>query len=123
VINPKYKEEYTPEPVVIADIKKVLGNYFELWCRTNGKDPNHITLFRPLANRPENEPDYKGRMGIFEVMKMTDKIGKLVMDNRPASEMEAESVAAGMLFMKQDGYIKVLEGKTTLEEVLRVAEV
>jgi len=123
IINPDYKEEYTPEPVVVEDIKKVLGNYFELWCKTNGKDPNHITLYRPAPNLPENETEYKGRMAIFEVMKMTDKIGKLVMENRPASEIEAASVAAGMLFMKQDGYIKVLEGKTTLEEILRVAEI
>lgn len=123
LINPEYKEEYTPDPMVLEDIKRVLGHNFELWCKAAGKDPNNIKLCRPKSDRPEQEPDYKGRMGIFEVMRMTDKIGKLVMKNSSAAEIEAEAVANGMLFMKQDGYIKVLEGKTTIEEVLRVAEI
>jgi type IV pilus assembly protein PilB len=123
LINPEYKEEYTPDPMVLDDIKRVLGRNFDLWCKATGTDPAHIKLCRPKQDRPEQEPDYKGRMGIFEVMRMTEKVGKLVMANSSAAEIEAEAVANGMLFMKQDGYIKVLEGKTTIEEVLRVAEV
>jgi type IV pilus assembly protein PilB len=123
LINPEFKEEYEPDPVVVEDLKKVLGPQFEAWHKQAGKDPNHVKLYRPASNKPEGEPEYKGRIGIFEVMRMTDKVGKLIMENRPANEIEAESVSAGMLLMKQDGYIKVLEGKTTLEEVVRVAEV
>lgn len=123
VINPEYREEYKPEPAVIADIKKVLGGYFELWCKQNKRDPNNITLFKPRADRPATEPEYKGRIGIFEVMKISDPIRSMILARRPEGELEAQGLTEGMMLMKQDGYIKVLNGETTIEEVLRVAEI
>ena len=123
LINPEYKEEYQPEPAVIADIKQVLGSYFDTWCKQNNKDPNKITLFRAKKDRPQTEPDYKGRIGIFEVMRISEPIQKLILQRAPATELEKVAIAEGMMLMKQDGYIKTLEGLTTLEEVLRVAEV
>lgn len=122
-INDKYKEEYTPEPIVVEDIKKVLGAHFDRWCKEKGKDPNKITLFRPSSKRPPTEPEYKGRIGIFEVMPTSPEIASLILNRRPASELEKTAIQQGMTLMKQDGYLKVLEGITTVEEVLRVAEV
>jgi type IV pilus assembly protein PilB len=122
-INPKYKEEYKPEAVVVEDIKKVLGTHFDRWCKDNGKNPNEITLFRPSNKRPGTEPEYKGRIGIFEVMPTSPEIASLILNRKPASEVEKVAIQQGMLLMKQDGYLKVLDGITTIEEVLRVAEV
>ncbi|NCN03633.1 MAG: Flp pilus assembly complex ATPase component [Candidatus Pacebacteria bacterium] len=122
-INPEYREEYKPEQPVLDDIKQVLGNYFDLWCKQNKRDPNNITLFRPKADRPPTEPDYKGRVGIFEVMPISEEIRKLILGRRPGGELERQAMAEGMMLMKQDGYIKVLNGETTIEEVLRVAEI
>ncbi len=123
VINPEYKEEYTPEPVVIEDIKKVLGPLFDAWCAQNKKDPAHITLFRGKADRPETEPEYRGRVAIFEVMRVTETISKMIQEKKSADEIQQASLEKGMLLMKQDGYLKVLSGLTTVEEVIRVAEV
>lgn len=123
LINPDYKEEYKPEPAVVEDIKKVLGVYFDAWCKQNNKDPNNIVLYRTKQDRPQTEPEYKGRVGIFEVMPISEEIRKLILENRPAGELEKIATQQGMLLMKQDGYIKALEGLTTLEEVLRVAEI
>jgi type IV pilus assembly protein PilB len=123
VINKEFKEEYTPEPAVLEDIKKVLGNKFDTWCKQNNKDPAQITLSRPSANRPQTEPEYKGRIAIFEVMKINEEIARLILERKPASEMEKIALRDGMLLMKQDGYLKVLEGITTIEEVLRVAQI
>ena len=122
-INPEFREEYKPEPAVLEDIKSVLGSYFDLWCKQNKKDPNNITLFRPKADRPPTEPEYKGRIGIFEVMPISEEIKKLILDKRPGGELEKQAMSEGMMLMKQDGYIKVLNGETTIEEVLRVAEI
>ncbi|MDQ5951531.1 MAG: type pilus assembly protein PilB, partial [Patescibacteria group bacterium] len=122
-INPGYIEEYVPEPAVIEDIKKVLGEKLAPWCKQKGKDPNKLTLFRPSANRPQNEPEYKGRVAIFEVMNITEAIGHLILERKPAPEMEKLALKDGMLFMKQDGYFKALDGITTIEEVLRVAQI
>jgi len=123
LLHPDYKEEYTPEPAVLEDIKKVLGLYFDTWCKQNNKNPNEIKLYRPSANRPATEPEYKGRIGIYEVMPISDEIRKLILSNTPVNELEKVAVQQGMLLMKQDGYLKALEGLTTIEEVLRVAEI
>lgn len=122
-IHPEYREEYKPEPVVLEDLKRVLGGYLDSWLKQNKKDPNNITLFRPKADRPATEPEYKGRIGIFEVMRISENIKKLILGRRPVSELEKAALTEGMMLMKQDGYIKALNGETTLEEVLRVAEI
>lgn len=122
-LNPDYVEEYQPEAAVIEDIKQVLGPLFDAWCRQHKKDPNSVTLFRSRADRPPTEPEYKGRVGIFEVMRINDQLSRLILERKPASDMEKLAQDQGMLLMKQDGYLKALEGITTLEEVLRVAEV
>ncbi|MBP9781410.1 Flp pilus assembly complex ATPase component TadA [Candidatus Woesebacteria bacterium] len=123
IINPEYKEAYKPEPAVIENIKTVLGDNFARWLQQNQKTEAEVVLMRPKKDRPEAEPDYKGRVAIFEVMKISEEIAKLIMSRKAASEMEKVSLKDGMLFMKQDGYLKVLDGVTTIEEVLRVAEI
>lgn len=122
-INPNYTEEYQPEQAVIEDIKKVLGDKLLPWCKQHNKDPNALTLSRPKTDRPQNEPEYKGRVAIFEVMQITEAIGRLILERKPAVEMERLALKDGMLLMKQDGYFKALEGVTTIEEVLRVAQI
>ena len=69
-----------------------------------------------------NNTGYKGRIGIFEVVKINEKIGKLILERAPASQIETAAVEAGMVLMEQDGYLKALDGITTLEEVMRVAK-
>jgi len=123
ILNPEYKEEYTPEQVVIDDIKKVLGAQFDAWCTRNKKDPAKITLWRAMKDRPSTEPDYKGRMAIFEVLRITEEISRMILEKKPESDIEKTAIKNGMLLMKQDGYLKALEGKTTIEEVLRVADI
>ncbi len=123
-INEAYKEEYKPEQAVIDNIQKVLGSKLDDWLKKKGlKSANDIILYRGKKDRPQTEPEYKGRVAIFEVMPITEKIGKLILERKPATEMEKLALEDGMLFMKQDGYIKALEGMTTVEEVLRVAEI
>lgn len=122
-INENFKEEYKPEPAVLEDIKNVLGRHLEAWLKQQGKTEADITLFRPKKELPQNEPEFKGRIAIFEVMRITDAIGKLILEQRPAGELEESAIKDGMLLMKQDGYLKALEGITTIEEVLRVAQI
>ena len=55
-------------------------------------------------------------------MVVSEKIIHLTLERSSASAIEKQAVEDGMMTMKQDGYLKVLEGVTTLEEVLRVAQ-
>jgi len=63
---------------------------------------------------------YKGRIGLYEVLEMSEKIEDLAVKKMPASEIQKQAVAEGMITMKQDGILKALQGLTTLDEVLRV---
>lgn len=67
-----------------------------------------------------NNIGYLGRMGIFELLPVTEKIEELSVKRVPASDLRDQAIKEGMLTMKQDGMRKVLEGETTLKEVLRV---
>ncbi len=123
-INQAYREEYTPEKAVVEDIIRVLGQErFDAWCKKNNKTAETLTLWRGKKERPDNEPEYRGRVAVFEVMKINEEIAKLIIEKKPAPEMEKIAQRDGMLFMKQDGYMKVLDGITTIEEVLRVAQI
>ncbi|NCN24177.1 MAG: type II secretion system protein GspE [Candidatus Pacebacteria bacterium CG10_big_fil_rev_8_21_14_0_10_42_12] len=123
LINPGYKETYTPEKEVVDDMKKVLGPNFDRWCKERNQDPQNLKLSRPKSDRPQNEPEFKGRVAIFEVMNVSEAVAKLILQERPASELEDVAISEGSLLMKQDGYLKVLEGMSTIEEVKRVAEI
>ena len=107
------KEAYEPAAAVVADVKKVLG---PLLMTTK------IQFYRGKKCAECNGTGYSGRIGIFEVLPVTEKIGRLILEHSPSSKIEAEAKLNGMIDMKQDGYLKTLEGVTTLEEVLRVAE-
>ena len=56
-------------------------------------------------------------------MPISSKIGKLVMERAAATVVQVEAISEGLILMKQDGYLKALEGITTVEEVLRVAQI
>lgn len=63
---------------------------------------------------------FSGRIGIYEVLAMSEKIEELAIKKRPASEIFVQAIAEGMITMKQDGLLKAIRGITTVEEVLRV---
>lgn len=69
-----------------------------------------------------NGSGYLGRVGIFEVFSITDKLSRMISENRSALELEEEARNTGMIMMKQDGFLKALEGITTIEDVLRVSK-
>ncbi|MBM2820409.1 MAG: pilB1 [Candidatus Berkelbacteria bacterium] len=72
---------------------------------------------------PECDQGYKGRVGIYEVFAMSDKIESLAIDRRPASEIREAAIKEGMVTMKHDGLFKALKGITSVNEVLRVVTI
>ena len=112
------KGSYEPPEEISADVKKVLGKYFDGVKYPNDK----IQLFRGHGCEECGQTGYIGRVGIFEILIVTEKIGGMVLERANAGAIETEARDTGMVTMKQDGYLKALEGVTTLEEVLRVAQ-
>ncbi len=78
------------------------------------------TLTRGV-NSAENKGGYKGRMGIYEVFSVTEKIQDLILKRSTSLEIEKMAKAEGMISMREDGYLKALSGITTISEVNRVA--
>lgn len=109
--------EITPPVEVIENIKSVLGNLLPAAAKTG-----QLKLYRGQGCIKCNQVGYLGRVGIFEVLTVNSEIAKLILEHRPMQEIETAGIATGMVTMKQDGYLKVLEGVTTMEEVLRVAQ-
>jgi hypothetical protein len=63
---------------------------------------------------------YQGRIGIYEVLEVDQQISKMIVGRGTADDIQMAAVRAGMLTMQQDGFVKALMGKTTIEEILRV---
>jgi len=66
-----------------------------------------------------NNTGYKGRMGVYEVMPVTPKIRDLILDRASVSAIKKQAVAEGMLTLRSDGLLKLKNGTTTAEEVLK----
>ncbi len=63
---------------------------------------------------------FRGRLGVYEVLAVTPAIEKLIISGGSNDQMQAEAIKEGMITMQTDGLIKALQGKTTLEEIMRV---
>jgi type II secretory ATPase GspE/PulE/Tfp pilus assembly ATPase PilB-like protein len=113
-IDETTKEAYDPDPKVVEEMKVVLGPLFP--------GGGQVKFYRGRPTPENNNSGYHGRIGVFEVIPVTETVAQLILKRSPASEIEAVAKKEGMVSMKQDGYLKVLEGITTIEEVLRVAQ-
>ena len=78
-----------------------------------------IPFWRPKPSK-ECPEGYKGRIGIFEVLPVTETIKDLILKNVPADKIENQAKKEGMLTMVEDGLLKAAKGITSVEEVLRV---
>lgn len=67
-----------------------------------------------------HDSGFKGRLGIYEVMAVTPDLRRLVHLNAPTHELRAKLASSGFLSLREEGVLLALEGKTSLEEVLRV---
>ena len=82
-----------------------------------------ILFYRGKGCKKCNQMGYKGRMSLMEVLPMTDGIREMVLKSAPSEEIKKVALNEGMRPLIQDGWIKVLKGITTLDEVMRVTNI
>ena len=104
------------------EFKTILGPVYEAVADKWKKEGKQITVPVVVGCDKCGNTGYMGRIGLFEVMPISEKLGKMIVEKVASSKLQEQAVEEGMLTMKQDGFVKVLEGVTTREEVLRVAE-
>ncbi len=107
------KESYIPAAQLVEEIKTILGPLMP---------QGEIKLYRGKGCSECGDSGYIGRIGIFEVLTVSEKIAHLLLQRADSEALEKQARDEGMIVMKQDGYMKVLDGVTTVEEVLRVAQ-
>lgn len=112
------KESYEPLPEVQESIKKTLGNLLP----KQYQDGAPIQLVRGKKCADCNNSGYHGRVGIYEILRMSPGLNDLILKGSSSHEIEEQACKEGMILIKQDGYLKALQGVTTIEEVLRVTE-
>jgi len=102
------KESYTPS---LKSLKEV---NFPL------KDSKPPSIYRAKGCNKCNNTGYKGRIGIYEVMLVSETIERLTVERATAEEIKKVAVSEGMKTLRVDGFEKVLMGATSIEEVMRV---
>ena len=108
-----------------AKVRDLIMSEIETIPQITKKDlkiPKDLMIFEPKGCKRCRFEGYSGRIGVFEVLTMTDILSELILREPSEVKIAEEAKNQGMTTMKQDGILKVLEGITTLEEVLRVAE-
>lgn len=119
VLCPKCKVSYAPAQKTVDAIKKILS----FIPKEAGVDvPNDIPLlYKPVGCNACNFAGYIGRLGIFEVFPVNEKMATIISSGGQESEIRTAAIEDGMLTMSQDGILKVVEGITTMDEVWKSA--
>jgi general secretion pathway protein E/type IV pilus assembly protein PilB len=106
VLCPKCKEAYHPDPEELPDDFPKEG-----WD----------VIYRPRGCRDCKDAGFAGRKAIFELMRTDHEIGRLCVARASAAEIRRYALSKGMLSLRQSGYQRVLDGMTSLDEVVRTA--
>jgi len=113
----KCKTEAQVPTELYQKIEKEIQNLpTEIKSKINGKPK-----FYKGKGCSECSNGYKGRVGVYEVMNMSDTVQDAIVNKATAEEIQILAVKNGMLTIRQDALIKALQGVTTLDEVLRIS--
>ncbi len=109
------KKQYKPPQQLVKELKTTLGTLMTT------KD-EEVMIYKGEGCDYCGHSGYSGRIGIFEVLPVSELIAKLIFTKADSAEIEKQARQEGMITMKQDGYLKVLEGVSSIDEILRVAQ-
>jgi type IV pilus assembly protein PilB len=111
VLCERCKEAFAPEP------KELLEAGLAEW-----RVPEVRELFRPVGCSACANTGYRGRMGLYEVMPVSEEIERLTVERASSDQIRTVAVEQGMLTLRNDGLEKAIRGLTSLEEIARVVK-
>jgi type IV pilus assembly protein PilB len=130
--NTSMLEQIARDPAILArslkeseaqDVKTVRE---ALFTKTDQKIANNnqgelrLVLYRSRGCKKCGNTGYTGRLGVYEVLEVSEEIGRMIVGHSSTDDLERAAINNGMITMAQDGFIKSLIGVTTVEEILRV---
>jgi len=105
------REAYTPSREILRQVG---------FSKESIEGKGDVTLFRSVVCPRCSNTGYKGRMGIYEIMLVTEAVERLIVERKSADEIGRVARAEGMISLRQDGHERVLQGMTSIEEISRV---
>lgn len=79
-------------------------------------------IYEPVGCRECRDVGYRGRLGIYELLVTTDDLRQMAHDRKSTWEIKKAAIAGGMKTLRDDGWLKVLSGATSVEEILRITK-
>jgi general secretion pathway protein E len=107
---PYCREPYKPDAVIMREMK------------VEGEQLDRLNIFEVKGCERCSQTGYWGRAGIFEYLEITDGIRKLILEKRDSNIIKEVARKSGMRTLREDGWLKVRQGMTTISEVLRVTQ-
>jgi len=86
------------------------------------KGLENLLFYRGKGCKQCNNSGYKGRIGIYETLEISEKISNLIITKAEVSEIKKQAISEGMITIVEDGFMKAKNGITTIEEVMRVTK-
>jgi type II secretory ATPase GspE/PulE/Tfp pilus assembly ATPase PilB-like protein len=111
------RETYTPSE---AEVEELVHEFGEEQFWQTGKDRSKLVLTRATGCNRCDQTGYRGRIGIHELLVCTPPVKGLIRRRSDTEALLNQAVADGMMTLKQDGILKVLQGLTDLREIRRV---
>lgn len=132
-VVPEDCEQYTPDEKEKKEIERAFNissqedwkKIFDLVGEAQSafdrqKTGDKLTFWRPKKDLPEGKTGYRGRMGIYEALPVSQAIQKMIVGNATSEQIQEQAVKEGMVTMQLDGLVKAILGMTSIEEILRV---
>ncbi len=108
LLCPNCKEPYTPSQASLQDMNFPYG------------DSKELVFYRAKGCNKCNNTGYRGRIGVYEVLRMSEVIERMTVERKSAEEIRRQAIAEGLRTLREDGFKKVKDGKTSVEEIMRV---
>ncbi|BFT94265.1 MAG: type IV-A pilus assembly ATPase PilB [Minisyncoccus archaeiphilus] len=121
---PFCKEKVKPNKEIEKEIWKSISHLPESEKKQFNvpASPDQIYVYKPKGCAKCNMKGERGRVGIFEVLKMTPQLENIIIENPSENNLIEEAKRQGMISMRQDGILKALIGEVSIEEVFRISD-
>ncbi len=122
MLCPQCKVAYRPNPDLLRRANLPAGKIKAFYRPPKEEEIENDDEGNPKVCEHCGGTGYRGRTGIFELLVVTDKIREMIKENLNLDQIRQEAVKQGMVYLQQDGMRVVIEGETSVDELLRVAK-
>lgn len=118
----KCAEEYKPSPEELEKIREIMKGVTEEVFEPSVLEKEDLKLIKAVGCESCNNSGYYGRVAVFEIFSMKGEIEELTTEGANTREIREAALRQGMTTITQDAVLKMLDQRTTMDEVKRVGE-